>query len=231
MKTADPLSTTKTAAMPAEAGTKARLLDAAEQLFADHGFERVSLRHLTQAAVVNLAAVNYHFGKKDALIDAVIERYVNPINEHRLANLDELEVRHGHDTAIPLREILTAFVQPFLKRIRKSELSQRLFFKLMGRCMGDPGHQLPASTLPLFHQVIARFSSALHRTVPHLSEELILWRLHFTFGILAQTLLHSEALNQITRGRTGNPSLDEILNRIIDFAVAGFNAAEGCDEK
>ena len=51
--------------------TATRILDAAERLFVEHGFEATSLRTITQQAEVNLAAVNYHFGSKDALFQAV----------------------------------------------------------------------------------------------------------------------------------------------------------------
>jgi len=221
-----PRSTIREPLAPQDASTADRILDAAEELFADNGFEKVSLRHLTRAAGVNLAAVNYHFGSKDALIDAVIERFITPINQQRLANLEKLEADSEPGTPIPIRELLNAFIQPFLARIRTSERSQRLFFKLMGRCMADPGYRLPESTLPLFRTVAGRYCGQIQRTIPHLSDELIFWRLHFTFGVLAQTLIHSEAMDQITEGRAGKPSPDQILDRIIDYCVAGYTAPD-----
>ena len=214
-----------------ETDTAKRIIEAAEQLFADEGFEGVSLRSLTQAADVNLAAVNYHFGSKDALIDAVVERYVTPINENRLAQLDDLEKEYGADTVIPIEKILRAFLEPFLTHIGRSELSQCLFFKLMGRCMSAPSQTLPDSTLPLFHQLITRYAAAMHRSAPELSEELILWRLNFTFGVLAQTLLHAEVFEQITEGRAGKSSPKTMLNRIIDYTTAGFTTPEGSATK
>ena len=54
--------------------TRDRILDAAERLFVEHGFEGTSMRMITGAANANLAAVNYHFGSKDALIQAVFRR-------------------------------------------------------------------------------------------------------------------------------------------------------------
>ena len=67
---------------PAEiqAGTKTRILNAAEKLFGEKGFDGTSLRDITAEAQVNLAAVNYHFQSKDSLFDAVIERRIEPIN-------------------------------------------------------------------------------------------------------------------------------------------------------
>src|SRR5918995_5698455 len=71
--------------------TRTRILDAAEELFMQHGFEGTSMRQLTTQAGVNLAAVNYHFGSKDALIEAVFRRRLDPMNAARIAALDELE--------------------------------------------------------------------------------------------------------------------------------------------
>src|SRR6187200_958095 len=71
--------------------TRTRILDAAEELFMQHGFEGTSMRTLTAKASVNLAAVNYHFGSKDALIEAVFRRRLDPMNAARIAELDRLE--------------------------------------------------------------------------------------------------------------------------------------------
>src|SRR3981081_4013505 len=77
----------------ASAGTKTRILDAAELLFMEHGFEATSLRQLTSAAGVNLAAVNYHFGSKEELFQAVLTRRLDPMNQERIDLLDKLEGR------------------------------------------------------------------------------------------------------------------------------------------
>jgi hypothetical protein len=108
--------------------------------------------------------------------------------------------------------------------IRQSELSEKLFFKLMGRFMTDRGYKLPESVTPLFQEVSQRFTLALQRALPSLSEELILWRLHFTFGVFAHTLSHRETLAQVTRGRAGNPGAEEVLQRAADYCVGGLQA-------
>src|SRR5574340_767840 len=96
------------------AGTKDRILDAAERLFAEHGFNGTSLRMITAAADVNLAAVNYHFRSKETLIEAVYKRRIGPANEKRLRMLDEYEAAAG-DGAVPVENILRALVAPMLE--------------------------------------------------------------------------------------------------------------------
>jgi len=72
-------------------GTKERILDTAEALFMEHGFEATGLRQITTGAGVNLAAVHYHFGSKEELFQAVLTRRLDPMNQERVALLDRLE--------------------------------------------------------------------------------------------------------------------------------------------
>src|ERR1700679_4226471 len=88
--------------------TKTRILDAAEKLFGEKGFDATSLRDITTEAEVNLAAVNYHFQSKDTLIDAVISRRVEPVNQSRLQMLEEA----GSDPTV--EQILIAFLSPIV---------------------------------------------------------------------------------------------------------------------
>lgn len=204
------------------AGTRERILEAAESLFAERGFDSVSLRDITGAAGANVAAVNYHFGSKDNLIDAVIERHATPINEARIAQLDAAEGRHPD--GVPVEEILQAFLEPMLHHIMSGRMSEELFCKFMGRLMGERGYCLPEAVEPLFQAMAARFAGALRKAVPALSEELALWKMHYSFGVLANTLTHGETLRQISGGRAGAPEMDQQFRQIIDFCAAGIRA-------
>ena len=72
-------------------GPKLRLVEAAEKLFAENGFEAVSVRDITKEAGANVAAVNYHFGSRDGLVVAVMSRYLTPVNQERLTRLEKAE--------------------------------------------------------------------------------------------------------------------------------------------
>src|SRR6478735_927974 len=99
------------------AGTKTRILDAAERLFVEHGFEATSLRSLTSAAGVNLAAVNYHFGSKEELFQAVLTRRLDPMNQERIELLGRVEREAGGRT-LSCDRILAAMFIPALKLAR-----------------------------------------------------------------------------------------------------------------
>src|SRR4051812_45237275 len=94
--------------------TRTRILEAAEELFMQHGFEATSMRVLTARAGVNLAAVNYHFGSKHALIEAVFRRKLDPMNANRVAELDRLE-KEAAGRALSTEAIIRAFVRESLR--------------------------------------------------------------------------------------------------------------------
>ena len=203
---------------------KSLILEAAQRLFACEGFEKVSLRMLTQEAGVNLASVNYHFRSKQGLIDAVISGYVNPVNEARLARLDAAE-SESSGNALSLDAILDCFMRPVLEAVHESQISEQLFFQLMGRCMTNQSLKtMPAAVLELFREVVVRFPLALRRALPNLSEKESLWRLHFTVGVLIHVLIHTEGLLQLAGDRLGKPSLDNILTMVKDYCQAGLAA-------
>ena len=205
-------------------GTRERILRSAETLFAERGFETVSLRDITGAADANVAAVNYHFGSKERLIDAVIERHVVPINGERLELLERLAAKYAEEP-LPVEEILRAFLSPVLRQITSGKMSEELFGKFMGRLIGERGYELPESVRPLFSRMADRFTVALRKAVPRLSEEDALWRMHFSFGVMSNTLTHGDTLRQISGGRAGNPSIESIFEKIIEFCAAGIEAA------
>src|ERR1700688_243243 len=90
--------------------TKTRILDAAEKLFGQNGFDATSLRDITTEADVNLAAVNYHFQSKESLVEATILRCSSPVNDRRLAMLDAAGPKPT------VEQILEAFVGPVLEQ-------------------------------------------------------------------------------------------------------------------
>jgi AcrR family transcriptional regulator len=207
--------------------TRRRLLEAAEQLFSEQGFDRVSVRDITVRAGANVAAVNYHFSSREGLVEQVMERYINPVNEERIARLDALERKAGRKP-VALEELLEAFVRPFVTQVRKSELSEKMFFKLMGRCLGDRGAgMMPASVELGFQAMLMRFRKAFARSLPDLDEEELLWRMHFTVGAMIHTMAHGETLSRFTQGASGNPSMERILSRFIRFCSAGMRQELG----
>src|SRR5258705_4037551 len=119
------------------ADTKTRILDAAESLFMEHGFEATSLRSLTTAASVNLAAVNYHFGTKEELFQAVLTRRLDPMNQERIELLERLE-RDAGGKPVSCEKILFAMLIPALRLARDEKRGGKNFLRGLGRPRAGP---------------------------------------------------------------------------------------------
>jgi AcrR family transcriptional regulator len=206
--------------------TKERILSASEQLVAKDGFDGVSLRDITAAAKVNLAAVHYHFGSKDGLIDALITRYIRPINLERLRLLDEIEAKHG-EKPVPVEKVLEAFMRPLVDRLGVPGISAMLFFKMAGRCLSERGYRMPEALMHVYEQVGSRYVQALRRSLPGLPEETIYWRMHFVLGAVSHTLAHGEKVAIVSKGRASEEAPESVMRRLIAFSAAGLRAGVG----
>lgn len=200
--------------------TKDRILDAAERLFARDGFEATSLRAITAEANVNLAAVNYHFQSKDALVRAVIGRRMGPVNEKRLALLDACEAAAG-DGPLPLEPVLDAFIRPVLE-IACSHAKD--FGPLMGRLYTEPGEFIRYVFKEHLEYVGSRFVAAFRRALPALPQDELMWRMHFAIGVMTHTVGAARLLESLSGGRCDLSDVEGSLKRMKSFIAAGFTA-------
>lgn len=206
------------------AATKERLLDAAEALFMEHGFEATSLRLITAKAGANLAAANYHFGSKEAMFEAVLTRRLDPMNQERVELLDRFE---AETAPMPLGcdRILAALFIPALRLARDPALGGNNFLRLLGRAYADPAPFIRRFLSEQYAQMIARFKAAFGRALPHLPKKELSWRLHFIMGALSYTLAGTDALKIISELNPLATDNDEILlRRLAPFLLAGLNA-------
>lgn len=203
--------------------TKERILDAAERLFAERGFDRTSLRAITTEAGVNLAAVNYHFRSKNDLIHEVFSRRLAPINAQRLAMLDACQAGEAA-VALPLEKILRAFVEPILRPEGVAATGRMTLQTLLGRMYADPGGNVRRIFFGEMEEVAHRFRAAFQRALPGVPLADLFWRLHFTIGAMAHTLAASWIIEMISNGLCKASDLDGTIDRLVAFAVAGLNA-------
>jgi len=204
--------------------TKERILDTAEALFMEHGFEATSLRAITTAAGVNLAAVNYHFGSKEELFQTVLSRRLDPMNQERVDLLAELE-RSAAPDAVPCDRILTAMFIPALKLARNPQRGGTNFLRLLGRAYADPAPFIRQFLSAQYAVMIARFKAAFARALPDLPKRELSWRLHFIMGALSYTLAGTDALKLIGELNPDEPGNDErLLQRLAPFLLAGLTA-------
>ena len=197
--------------------TRTRILDAAEELFMQHGFEGTSMRHLTSRAGVNLAAVNYHFGSKHALIEAVFRRRLDPMNAERIAALERLQDGSPE-------KIIRAFVGPSLRLIEDSS-GGRNFIRLLGRTYSEPAKEIRALIGQMYAPAMERYKAALKRALPQMPEDELVWRMHFMFGTLAYTLAATDTVQLIAGCKPEDRYDAELLEeRLTAFLAAGLLA-------
>ena len=201
--------------------TKERILDAAERLFAERGFASTSLRDITAEAGVNLAAVNYHFQSKDALFQAVFARTIGPVNEARLAMLDDFEAR-AHGAPVAPEDVLRAFIQPVVHMCGKP--SGASVACLIGRVFVEPGDVFEHLFRAQLAGVIARFMAALRRSLPGVSDAELFWKFHFAIGAMGHTAAGLRHIRMTSAGQCDVSDVDGIVERLISFAAAGFAA-------
>jgi len=203
--------------------TKNRILDAAEQQFGDRGFAETSLRDITKKAHVNLAAVNYHFGSKEALLAAVLDRRLQPINERRLQLLDNLESQSGNEGP-SLREIVRAFVSPPFEKQQEWGDTGQTFLRVLGRVHGETNDEFREVFMSEYELLYQRFTAALSRAVPHLGNADLTWRMMFMVGSMAFTMSWSKSI--VLRDPTASLSANETIESLVTFASAGLAAEQ-----
>jgi len=204
--------------------TRTRILDAAEELFMQHGFEATSMRLLTAKAEANLAAVNYHFGSKDALIEAVFRRRLDPMNAGRIAELDRLEKDSG-GRPLTAEQIIRAFVGASLRMIEDAKSGGRNFIRLLGRTYTDPQKHIRSLIGQLYAPAMSRFKTAFERALPQMPGDELVWRMHFMFGTLAYTLAATDTVQLIAGCKPEDRYDARLLEaRLTSFLQAGLLA-------
>ena len=208
--------------------TKEQILDAAEALIAERGIDAVSLRAITSAAKVNLAAVHYHFGSKEALVQQVFERRIRPVNGRRLELLDQAEQAMGG--SVDIERILYAFIEPSI-RLYAQDPKGPTFMRVCGRIFAEPAQHLQESLDDFFAEIVARFGAAFQRALPELETEELGWRMHFMVGAMIHTLTAHDRLKRFTSGVCTMDDPEALIDRMVTFCAAGMRAPRAIAEE
>ena len=204
--------------------TRDRILAAAEALLMERGYAVTSLREITARARVNLAAVNYHFGSKEALVREVFERRLGPLNAARLAFLDRLEAA-AKGRPLPVERIVEAIVVPAIRVSHDPLAGGAAFLRLLGRAIVEPTSYVREILPAHYREVIVRFKEAFGRALPHIPTQELAWRMHFMFGAMSYTMAGNDALQLIGACRLDEADdAEAIARRLIPFLAAGLRA-------
>jgi len=198
--------------------TKQRILGAAETLFAQYGFEKASLRQVTAAANVNLAAVNYHFGSKENLIEEVFRRRLDRLNAHRQDALRKVE----HQPDYTLEQVLEAFIKPAID-LSLDQNGGGAFMRMLARAYAEHDQPLRKFLSDNYGHVLREFAVVFHRLLPLLSKEELYWRLDIVAGALTYAMADFGLIKR-RPGTTERNHRKLAAEHLIRFASAGLSA-------
>lgn len=213
--------------MPSEeTDTRARLLVAARKLFAEEGYEGVSLRSLTAEAGVNLAAVNYHFGSKRDLFMAMLREYIEPVNAERARMLASVRRRQGRPE---LRGVIEALIKPM---IMHADGEARVdVFRIAGRCITAPTELDEAIFREFFQDIVSRFQQALGEALPDLPEPLLRMRFHFMVSSMLGVMVRMSRILDDPGARALDVNAERVVQEICDFLTAAMRAPQGRESR
>ena len=200
--------------------TKERILNTTEQIISEKGFSSISLRTISSDAKTNLAAVNYHFGNKENLIEMMLERRLDNLFQLRINLLDNLEA--GSALPCNLRQVLEAFIAPALTMSNDNHQGGKRFMKVLARAYAEKSEYLHSLLSKRYADVIKRFSIAMQRACPELDKNVVFWRFHFIMGALVYVMADFGASSRST-GKTEAEYFKTCCDELIDFSVSSLS--------
>ena len=201
--------------------TKLVILDAAERCFAEGGFDGVSLRAITEAAGVDLALVNYHFGSKENLLRELIARRAKIVHEDRVLALEEARREAGTNSP-SVEAIVIAFLEPLLRRLVSGETGWRYYCSLISQLNMVPKFvELASSELD---PTALHFINALRSALPKASPQSIYWGYMFLLGAMVQAMSPTGRIERLSRGMCRSDDVEGALREMIPFVSAGLRA-------
>ena len=207
--------------------TVKKILECAERLFATKGYDAASIRDITNEAGVNLASVHYHFGSKEKLLEELLKKKLDWLNQERLNALLRLE-RKADGAPLRPSSILDAFFGTLLKMIDDKKNGGEMFLKLLGRSSLEPSNLIWSVATNQHTDVIKRFKVALCKSLPGVPENEILWRFHFMLGATTFAIsgngLPALFTNTDIKMENSTTSQKLLMDRLMAFLLGGLRA-------
>jgi AcrR family transcriptional regulator len=208
-------------ALPEDLPTADRILSIAEAMFAEHGYRSVSLRSVTRACNANIAAIHYHFGSKEELLERIFAKRCGIMNSERLRLLDQCE--EASDRPPLLEQVIEAYLRPSLVWPDDDE-GWRRFMRLRAVIAHEREDLARNLIARHFNAVSRRFIAALRTAAPHLSEQEVYWRFHFLLGAHYYTLSNPGRIQLLSDNKCDPSDTTAALRQLVPFVAAGFHA-------
>lgn len=212
----------------AQSDTVERILDVAEILFAEKGFAETSLRLITSKAQVNLAAVNYHFGSKKSLIQAVFARFLGPLCSSLDAELDRRSA--VQQPAWTVETLLDVLIEQTLAVKPRSGNDLSIFMRLLGLAFSQSQGHLRRYLNEMYGHVFHRYMLLLRESAPQVQPIELFWRVHFMIGAAAFSMSGIKALRAIAETEYQvHMNTEQVLRLMVPFLAAGLRSESVID--
>ncbi len=205
-----------------KASRKTRILDAAEALFAQYGYDGVTLRQITKQAGVDVALANYHFGPKRDLFNAVLERRADVVNNARHNALDEC-LRAAGAKPPTVEAIIDAYVAPLGEIHNSADEGFRHYLALIAYVNNSHEYGRQFMT-QFFNPLVKRFIDALRQALPEADEKAIYWGYHYLSGALTLTFADTGRLDILSGGIASSSDTETGYAHMTPFIAAGIRA-------
>lgn len=205
--------------------TSERILDAAEELFAQHGLHGVSIREIAKGAGVDTALLHYYFGTKNGVFDAVLLRRAEILNNDRTAALDAYEAAAGKKATV--EGAIAAFLSPVFEWSRRGGRGWKNYCALVAQVNNTPAWG-GESMARYFDPVVQRLIAVLRRVLPNAHDEDLYWCYHLLSGALTLTLSETGRIDRLSKNVCRSSDLEAIEPRMVAYCAAGFRKVCGC---
>lgn len=204
--------------------SRERIIDAAERLFADHGYAGCSFRMISKASGINQGLLHYHFASKQNLFSEIFLRYAGKVTERRMALLDAAETAAG-DGPVAIETVVRCFVEPPL-RLLQTGPSGQAGVRIHSQLRHEPSSFALDLRRRAFGRSTRRFVHAMRLACPHLAAETVYWRFNFMVGCYLVVVSQSGRIEDISGGACSSQDIDGAVAQIVSFLVAGFSAGD-----
>lgn len=201
---------------------KELLLDTAEQMFAERGFDAVTVRQITTKAEVRLASIHYYFNSKENLFHEVILRRANVINEYRSSLLEEIDIVEL-PTEDALIAICRAFINPLIELSTGDDLGWKHYCRLIAITSLSNSKSL-SNTFSEFNVTAMKFIKAIKLALPEITEQDNFYAFQFLLGSTISTFAENNRLEYLSNGKFSSSDLPNICDKLIKYTASGIQS-------
>jgi AcrR family transcriptional regulator len=196
--------------------TMDKILDYAEKEFAARGYSGTPLHKIAAGAKVNQALINYYFGSKEKLYQAVFLRRGKELTEERLRLLDELESRSPRPS---VEELIRCFIVPAIGMWYNGNAN---FLRLQARLSNEPKELTKKLRALVYDEATLRYIKSFQAALPQIEPKAIVWRLVMMIGAYLYVISDASRLEQLSGGASDTNTEDEVVRQLTAFFTGGF---------